>query len=116
MAMDIRQALLDQPENHKFHVTGQSAEIPRHIKPDLQSATLYETLRVPAQCGVQAAFVEQRWMQQIRGRTDVTMQLLHHLLYRLGLACHFRRSASGLLNELRQIHSQDCECLAGTVV
>ena len=62
------------------------------------------------------AFVEQRWMQQIRGRTDVTMQLLHHFLYRLGLACHFRRSASGLLNELRQIHSQDCECLTGTVV
>src|SRR5579871_1203511 len=48
MAVDIRQALLDQAENHKFHVTGQSAEILRHIKPDLQPATLYESLCVPA--------------------------------------------------------------------
>jgi hypothetical protein len=116
MAMDIRQALLYQPENHKFHVSRQSAEILRDIKPDLQPASLHETLRVPAQSGVQPTFIEQWWMQQVRGGTDVAVKLLHHLLYRLGLACNLRGSAPGLLNELHQVHSQDRECLTGTIV
>src|ERR1700722_4870989 len=76
VTMNVCQAFLHQAEYNDFHFGWESSEIVGNLQINLQTAALRKTLHVPTQCGRNARFIQQRWMQKIRGCAYFARQVL----------------------------------------
>ena len=65
VAMNIRERLLENPEQRQLHVFGQAARDRSELQTYSQAATLGETVGVPTCGGFETYLLEKRWMQQV---------------------------------------------------
>ena len=66
MAVNVRQTLLQDPEQRKLEWRRKPAQVFRHIKTRLDAAPCCETLHVPLGGRGKTRFIQQGWMQKVR--------------------------------------------------
>jgi hypothetical protein len=71
MPMNVREALLHDPKVHQLQVCRQSFQTFGYIQDDPYFAPCFESLDVPTQTGFESHFIEQRWMKQVGGCTQL---------------------------------------------
>jgi len=63
--MNVGQAFLHNPKDRRFQVGRLPFEIGRHFQLDLDTAPLFEPLRVPSESTLEPCFVQQRRVKKV---------------------------------------------------
>ena len=61
--MNIREALLHDPENGKLHLFGQTRKDSRDVEPGVDFAAFGKSLDIPMKRGCETGFIQQGRMQ-----------------------------------------------------
>src|SRR3981081_4602444 len=77
MAMNIRETLLHGPENRRFRLAPEPFKIRWDLQIHLDLAPFGESIDVPTEGRCKSRFVQQRGMQQMGNRADLSTEFLY---------------------------------------
>jgi len=77
MAMNIRETLLNGPEDCGFCLAPEPLKIRGDLQIDFYLAPFGESLDVPMKSRSKSRFIQQRWMEQVGNRADLSTEFLY---------------------------------------
>src|SRR6185437_9560527 len=71
MEMDICKACLHDAEDRKFGFFRESAQFMTYLHFHMQAVALVDSAHIPLDCGIQSAFIEHGWVEQVGKGSDL---------------------------------------------
>src|SRR5882757_4777485 len=115
MTMNIGKTFLHRSENGRFRLAREPSKIRREVQIHSNLAPLGEPLYVPAKGRSKSSFVQQRRMQQVRNRADLSTQFLYQGGAVLNRTCRLGQ-ALNIGSHGGKVHSQRRQHLSHAVV
>jgi len=116
MAMHVGEAFLDDAENGQLGLAREAAEIIGDIDRNIEAAAFVEAASVPGDGFAEAAFVEKRRMEKIRGGANFLAKFSNEFGAVFGFAGENGIDLAGEADDAGEVHAQSSEILAGAVV
>src|SRR5580704_746701 len=114
--MDVCQAFLHQAKYGEFHLRGKPSEVGGNIQLNTKSASLLQSLQVPAKCRRKSEFVQHGWVQKVRSSAYLFGQTLDQIPDIFDGLGQLRRVSLRLILDSRNNHGESSQILAGAVV
>src|SRR5216684_8337452 len=115
MAMNIGETLLDGSENRRFRLAPEPLKIRGDLQIHFNFAPFGESIDVPMESRSESRFIQQRWVEQVGNRADLSTEFLYQsrtVVNRIGGL----REAFDVGSHRRKVHSQRRQHLPHTVV